>query len=264
MITKAQIFLNGIGLHELDESIVLQSINEEAPGMNRTLTGLGGGIGSWVSSTARQNLDVDVEFCIRNIDDYQKRVEVLDMVRSWAAAGGVVKTNYRSGTALYVDAEELPATGYVREWTNKYHLRFRAHGVPYWVDSRVTSQQHKKVTDTTVVFELGGSAPAPLGFTVENTGTKEINTIALEVGGREIRFTGAHLQPGEYLRLDYDMMTGLQAIAIRNADGSKREALSLRTIESADDLWLQPGANEVHLISGRPALFTLTTRGRWV
>jgi len=261
MQTQARVALNDVYLDEVDESIILQSIEESAPNMTRNAMNIGGGIGMIATDFSRRYLDISVEFAINTIDDMELRASVISKVNEWAKNGGTLTVNYRPKQRLNVVCTTLPGTGYVREWTNTYSVVLRALIVPYWEQNeenlmRITSSNGQ------VRFSLDGTETAPLYFTGTNRSSQTLNSMKLKLGNQVMRFTGLGLATGD--RIVVDEVNGVQRIRKIAANNTESDLMSRRTAESVDDILLNPGENTIELTTDRQCEFTLRARGRCI
>ena len=277
MHTDVMVSMNGVSLNSLDERIILQRVNEGKPAQKYDTAQTGGRIGLLVTGYERTELQVDIEFSIADIRNYIDRARILQQVNAWAAQGGTLTVNYRPGMRLSVLCSDMAAVGYVREWDKSYTLTMKAWGVPYWEGEEASTVDISRST-TAVQLLNPGTAPAPLEMDFRGMQTfggvsvtdMDGSVLAFNVpGGEQItsydagsRFTIGHNGPimvGEY---------------VRTVGGSPVTAdpLRFRTTASADELWLQPGLNELQVafsgatygMESMGSYARLVCRGRWV
>ena len=89
MILSRRVSLGGQQLDELDERIVIRSVNPGVPNEALGATERMGGVGQWLTSQHWNTLDVIVTYAIDvPKTDLKTRKEIFDAVNSWALKGG--------------------------------------------------------------------------------------------------------------------------------------------------------------------------------
>lgn len=261
MRTKVRMSLNNEWLDEIDSRIVLQSVNESAPAMAQNAINKIGGIGQIATSKSRTTLDVSVSFTIKDVNNYEGRAELLNRLNAWFNKGGILRVNYRPKERLNVICTQLPAVGYVRNWTNEYTVNLRAMVTPYWEQDELDT-----VTVTTAnnarSFMVDGTVETPVFFTMENKSTGTINNATVILNDQRMVFNGLNLKSGMALVVDYND-NGIMRIRIRNGS-TYTDAMAKRTAASVDELMARPGENALQIISDRICLWNVYARGRSV
>lgn len=260
MKTKANFILNGVPLYAVDNRIVVDAVNENAPQWTVTATDTGAKIGQHVAGTARQSRSIDVTFKIHERDQ-TARMEVLNKVIGWAANGGEAELDYRPGQVCRVLCAQLPAFGSARDWTAQMTVSFVAYWPPYWTERDADSATVTGASGSMTV-NLRGNADAPAWIAAKNTGSAVVNVLAISANGYYIEFGSLGLAANETARVEYG--DGFQSITIVGADGvTVRSAMAKRTAASSDDIMLHPGANSVSVGADGTVAWTVKAYGRW-
>lgn len=263
MKTRISVSLNGKQLHELDDLIIIQSVNESKPNMTRSTASTTGLNGMFMTSFERQSIDVTVSFSIRTVRDYKKRIEVLDKVNAWAIGGGLLRTNYQDGKVLSVVCDGLAGAANVKEWTGEYDLLFKAYAIPYWQGS-VQSFTWERKNSVSATIKMNGTTKSVMSFEVNNTSKNKVDRVTVSTGQSSITFDGMGLEPGESLVMAYNGRN-TQYINIYKSDGTlKKHANGCRTKESSDELVVNSGNNSISISCPYSVDFRLYGRGRWL
>ena len=257
MILSRRVALGGEYLDELDESIVIRSVD---PGVPHEASGTADRMGGWGSRLTNQHwqsLDVSVAFAIdlpkTRIAD---RRAVFDSVIAWANRKGWLTTNEMEGRRLYVDKVVIPGGGDMREWTNEYTITFRALGVPFWRDRTAVEARKNKVTKGSLTIDVGGTAPGVLDLSFENVSGKQINDVTFTVDGNDLILKGVNLGAGETL----DFYHGPDD-RVRIRAGSRNVYSLLR---GANDSYVQPGTTVTVAVSAtRAGNLVAKSYARW-
>lgn len=263
MKTRISVALNGQYLHELDDTIVTQSVNIAAPQLTRYTAEVPGN-GAFCGTVKRKMMEVRVGFSIISKRDFSGRVETYNKVMAWAMGGGMLTTTGHDGKFLQVVCDALPDLGSVRDWTRSHEITFRAYTVPYWQDEAVSEVSGRvgASAPVTMTLPVGGTADTPLNVTaLVRSGT--MNSLTVTVGKQRIGLTGLNAIAGEAVTIATDEH-GFTDIFVTGIAGTRRNALSCRTKASHDELTVSPGAASVEVICGADADVTLSARGRWV
>lgn len=264
MKTKISVSLNGKELHKVDESIIVQGVDELAPSFDRQTMVTGRLIGQHYGILNRKKVDIRVRFSIKLIGSYDKRAEVFDKVKSWAYNGGELMVNYREGKKIRVVCDELPELGNVKAWTEEYAIVFCAYSEPFWITDKESSWTYKKTaTIEKQTISVGGNVRTPMCFKVDNASSKTINGITVTVSGKKIEFKNLGLAKNEYLVLEYDN-TAIQQIYIVDVDGKKRNAAFARTIGSVDELYANNGNITIQYKADYAVTFKFFLHERWI
>lgn len=263
MILSRRIALNGVQLDEVDERILIQSINAGAGKENAGAVAIGRG-GSRFTGRKRESTDTTVEFSIPiDMDNMAARTEVFEKVAAWAAGGGWITTSEKPNRRIYGELAQFPAAGDMYEWTSRYTITFRSYGVPYWEENDPVMAYTEDVQTGGGILTVNGSAETQADVKLENKSGMEISTASITIGGKTMDFTSLGLMGDEALMIDHNH-EGVLRIRIRDAGGGVRSAMSKRSRESADDFFLKPGTHEYHFTAQRACRVTISVRGRFL
>lgn len=261
MILSHRVSLNGTQMDSLDDSIIIQSVEENTP--KYTISGVNiGTAGQRMTQQRRDTLDLVVKFAIRlRKDNMAARDLVFDKIVKWALPGGTLMLNTKTNKCLNVVCVSPPGQMDPRKWDTEYQITFRAFGVPYW-EQVTPSTQTVTASSGTYTLANNGTANSPLEVQFKNTGSATINLVTVRSGGRTIRLESLGLAAGETFKLYYQ--NGLQKLTITNAAGTtERSVMAKRTDTSADDIWLAPGNNSIAFTASASGALTLSCRGRF-
>lgn len=162
---------------------------------------------------------------------------------------------------MYVDKAVLPSAGDLWDWTNEYTITFRAYGVPFWQEITPTALEVAKITKGSKTLEVGGTLRTVADVTAANISGKTINNLTITVGASTFRFEKLGLGGTETLTIRHGNDGRLQIRAGTSA--STRSVFSLRTADSSDDLYVEPGKATVTIDSQRALKLTVTAAGRF-
>lgn len=262
MKLSRRVALGGVQLDQVDNRILIQGVRVGAANEQISAVSLYGGVGQRITNRHRDTLEVSVIFSI-NIkkNKLQARSEVFEKVCGWAAGGGWLTLNYKSGRRLWVVCAKLPDEGDLREWTNRYTIVFRAYSVPYWQQSTPTTKDVTNVSTTEQTFSVSGTAPTVMDVEFTNTGNSAINTFTITAGSSTFSLTELGLAAGEKLVIDHTT-DGILRIRIHGT--SWRSVLAKRSAASSDDLYVNPGTVTVSMTAASAGNLTLKCVGRYV
>lgn len=263
MRTRYDCLLDGVSLAQVDESLCVTDIWEEAPQMKwKTVRPARGG-GMLLTDAHREALRVTVRFAIRE-SRVGRRAQVMEAVQFWCR-GTRLQLNTRPGQVLVGRCTALPHTESALRWTEELAMTFTAWRVPYWQseqESRLTLKGSGEAAGT--LFIDGNAEEAPVSVWVKNTSSAACDSVTVRCGDTFMSFSGLGLAAGETLRVACDEEDVL-SLSIAGTDGAVRSAMGLRTGDSADELCLicgKRGAVSVQMNGSFEAVFS--ARGRWV
>lgn len=258
MILSRRVSLDGVQLDEIDDAVVIRKVDtgvahEAVQAANRM-----GGFGQRMTMQHWETLEVNVTFAIDiPKENLARRREVFDAVMAWAKKKGWLQTNEQPGKRMYAEKVVLPAAGDLREWTKEYTIICRAYGVPFWQEESPASLEINSITNGTRSFEVGGLEKTVADVTAKNISGQTINRLKITIGGNSFIFTNLGLGGTETLEISHGP-DGLLQMKI-----GSRSVYNLRTAESADDLYVEPGTAQVAIESQRAVKLTVTAAGRW-
>lgn len=272
MILKRRVALNGVQLDELDNRIIITGIDEAAGKDNISAVSCAAGCGQRVIRKRRESLDVTVKFALnlknRTASQMRTRETLLEKINEWAANGGTMTLDKRSGRMLTVMLAQAPGPGDTFNWTNEYTMVFRAYAVPYWEDSKVTSASSgtkKADAATSGVFylQVPGNTDTVAEMSVLNCSGSTINTVTLTVGTKAMRFTGLGLGNNARLIVNHLKEPGLFVLRAYIQSGNNTvSVLDKRT--GADDFTVAPGKTRVAFSAQRAVIASVSARGRYI
>ena len=260
MILAHRVALNGTQLDSIDERIIIKSIEEGAGKETITAVSMGTGAGQRITNRRRDTLDVTVKFSM-NIDpeNLEDRSETLEKINAWAAGGGWLTINYRENRRLLVICAQAPGAGDIWEWTTVYAITFRAYSVPYWEEDAPVTAISGTAANGSMNIAVAGSAEAPVEIMVKNMSGMTINNLRINVGGKEMKFSGLGLGGSAELIIDHIHTATLFCMRARVGNTSVMEK---RT--GADDFTVSPGNKAVSWSADRAVRVTASVRGRFV
>ena len=256
MILSRRVSLGGQQLDELDERIVIRSVNPGVPNEALGATERMGGVGQRLTSQHWNSLDVIVTYAIDvPKTDLKTRKEIFDAVNSWALKGGWLKVNYIKNRRLYVDKVIVPGSGDLFNWTNEYTLTFRAYNVPFWTDTTPESVT-KQVSNGSISIDVPGQVQTVLNATLQNVCGQTISDISIKVGKNTLKFAGINLGGTATLTISHGH-DGLLRAKVGDTSVYNK-------ITGGEDLYADPGVNTVTIESKRALKVTIEATGRYV
>ena len=263
MILSRRVALDGVELDSLDSRILVQGVEPAAGKDQVSAVSLWGGAGARVTNLHRDSLDIQVKFSI-NDDDPTERLEILERVNRWAAAGGWMTVNYKPDRRIRVIAALFPAEGDLISFGTVFTITFRAYGCPYW---QQVNPSLIRVTGASGTRDFGvpGVFDNVMDFFFQNTSGSTVNALTVTCGGKSFVFTSLGLANGETLAIDH-LDTGrdfLLRIRIQATNGTYRSAMDKRGALSANDLYVSPGTISVSWSAGGSGTATFSCSGRF-
>lgn len=246
--TLYTVFLDGIGLHTLDPSVVITDVQEPAPQMEVQTAMLADRHGEYCSQQLRRSISVTVKLRIITAD-FTRRKSVWRSVNSWATHGRLLSISDRPGQQLRVRLSTPPAMPSALKWTDEISLTFTSVGLPYWQEAIPASITYTGEAGLVRLIPEG-DAQSMLEVTAVNRGTDPLTRLRVHTGGYFITVEGMNIAPGESLSMVYDDDHILQL------------PLAFRTEDSSDDLPLTPGAdNKITFAADQQVEITFSARG---
>ena len=256
MILSRRAALNGQQLDELDERIVIRSINPGVPNETLGETQRMGGAGSRLTGQHWNSLDVIVVYAIDvPKTDLETRRNIFDKVNAWAKAGGWLTINYMPGKRAYIDKTLLPASGDLWQWTNEVTLTFRAYNVPFWQDEEA-QKAVKQLSNGTMNVHVNGPERTVLNASLKNVSGQSIKDISIGCGKHTLKFSGINRGASATLVISHGTDGLLRANVGSTSVYSK--------ITGADDLYADPGDRTVSITATRALEVTVESYGRYV
>lgn len=259
MITYSKVWLNDEALHNIDSSILVQSITESEPEVNLPLTTRMYG-GSLAGAEARKSLEVSIDFVIVQRDP-RVRSGIIQKIRAWASSEGLLALSTHPDQQLRVRCTQYPMES--TKWLDSLTVVFTAYAVPWWEDAYTNITEGKTSGNSEVELMASGTTRSPMDVTITNDGSNTCNSVTITTrdGSFELRSLG--LAPNEVLTIGHDTK-GLMYIQIASASGVVRSAYDKRTKDSMDEIWMYPSGNTVRIATDTQIKYQFTTRGRWI
>lgn len=253
MMTRYRVWLDGLGLHDLDPSLIITDVCESTPRMQVHTAARAQGDGLICTRRTRQSLSVTVRFLIREYDP-ARRQAVLQKLHAWVK-GSCLTFSHRPGQELLVTLDAFPTVTSALKWTEELSITFTAYALPYWRSTEPTTL----TTTSSAAMMVEGTAPlAPVDVTVTTGGTGTTSNLTVQAGGNSITLAGLSLVPGATVLFTHDEQ-GLLHITSGGAS-----LLDRRTPASADDLLVTPGqSNPVACSANQPLTATFAVKGVW-
>ena len=111
MILSRRVALGGIQLDELDESIVIRSVDTGVPHETLSAANRMGGAGQRLTGQHWDTMDVHVRWAMDiPKTDLARRREVFEAVTSWALKKGWLTVSYMTDRRMYADKVILPSS----------------------------------------------------------------------------------------------------------------------------------------------------------
>jgi len=260
MILAHRIALNGLQLDEIDERINIKSITEGAGKETISAAGTAQRNGQRITNRRRDTLDITVKFSMLiGPEEMQERSTLLERINTWAAGGGWLTVNYKSGRRLMVVCAQAPGAGDQYEWTNVYQITFRAYSMPYWEDETAFNSSSAVAASGSFGIQVPGSVETDAEVTVVNKSGMTINTLRLNIAGNEMSFTNLNLGGNQTLIIDHVYTDSLYYLRMRIGN---RSVLANRA--GADEFVMKPGWRSASFTADRAVQVTVSARGRYI
>ena len=254
MTSRYRISVGGVQLDTLDKNLLILDIGYANPDRNvkkQTAANLNG---VDIADTYVGEGRVTVTFEL-HIYDVAKRNEACQKVNAWAAKGGSLVTNDRSGQYLQnVTCEQYADISSAKNWTDPLTLVFATTNNPYWVASKAKSVSMTGKSASGTLSMDGNTGSALVGVTV--TANESISSLQMTCGSTTIKLTGISVASGKQVIVDY---INSRFIRIR-ANGSSVMAKLDRS--SSDNLLAKCGAsNKVSISANGKVTASFSARG---
>lgn len=251
MTTRFNCTLNGASLAELDESIVILDITEDAPLMHTAALPLHGG-GRREMSRQRESITVGVRFAIHE-EDPIRREEVMRSIHLWARDGGTLTISPRPGQRLTVSCTALPALSF-RDWPEEMTLAFTSLYAPWWESAEQTTLSGTAAQTLTVP---GTADSAVMDVVIMNATSTTVTELTVRCGESSMTFRGISLPGGGNLTLSH-----VRGSFTAKAEG--KSVLHCRTMDSSDEFLLPCGETITLSVEAPVSLYTFfQVRGRY-
>ena len=257
MILSKRVALNGQQLDELNEAIVIRSIDPGVPNESISAVDKMGGFGQRITGSHYNTLDVSVSYAINLPKERMaERRAIFDAVNAWANRPGWLSVNWMSGRRMYVDKAVLPGSGDLWQWTNEFNIVFRAYNVPFWQDELPSQSSSGIASSGSVWIGNAGNTRSVVDATFQNRSGMTINNFSISAGGNTLRLSSMGLGGSETLRIHH------------GTDGLLRLQIGSRSVydryRGDDDLYVGPGGFGVSYGADRAGILTAQCYGRWI
>lgn len=258
MILSRRVALGGVQLDELDDSIVIRSIDPGVPTETIQAANRMGGSGQRITGQHFENLEATVAFAIDiPKTDLERRREVFDAAMSWAARKGWLTLSRMPDRRLYVDKTIFPSSGDLWAWTDEYALGFRAYNVPFWQEEKaVEASTSLAATSGRVSLQIKGNVESVVDVSFENKSGTTVNSLWITANNNTIALTNLGLGGSETLTISHGT-DGLLRIMAGNRSVYEKYS-------GADDLYVSPGNAAIAYESDRVGILRVSNNGRWI
>ena len=257
MILSRRVALGGRQLDEIDNRIVIRSVDPGVPHETISASDRMGGAGQRVTSQHWQTLDVNVSYAIDvQKNDMETRKAIFDAVNAWALRKGWLTVNYIPTRRMYVDKVIVPGSGDLWRWTDDYTITFRAYNVPFWQDIDPATATNGNITNGSTPITIPGHVATPLDVAFGNISGMNIPNFSVSAGGKTLTLNGVNIGAGQTLSISHRLDGLLQAYV------GSRNVYSL--ITGSDDLVVNPGDISVTVSATRAGSLRLTAYGRYL
>lgn len=260
MRTRYCAWIDGKGLHDIDQSIMILDIVEQGPDAEAVTIGRSAGRGTYFDRMNRYSLSVQIVFMVYERDT-ERRARILNEVRRWAQTG-YLTTNDRPGKRLYVTCDRLPSFSALR-WTEPLEISLTAYDLPWWEEEMPTRCEIStlklddgRFSGSSQLFNPGTEL-APIECTIVPASKTDMIRIG-RGGDNYIQFENLGAKAGSQLTISHDKR-GLLRLML---DGNS--VMDKRTGKSQDEVLIDPGWNTVIVLSPVKCSATCTVRGRWL
>ena len=257
MILNRRAALGNAQLDELDERIVIRSIDPGVPKENIQAVSRMGGFGQRVTGQHWETLDASVNWAINEPKrELSERRRLFDLVNAWALRRGWLTMTGMDGRRMFVDKVILPGSGDLWNWTAEFTTTFRAYNVPFWQDETPATVTNGNITSGRMTIGVPGMVETVLDAEMKNISGMTIPNISISTGGRTITLNGVNLAGNATLTISH----GTDGILRITAGGTS--VFNKKT--GAGDLIVKPGDNAVDISASRAVRVTLSATGRYV
>lgn len=258
MPSRNRVFLNNVGLCDIDPAIRIHDVSYEAPGITTSTVERARYHGSRVTRQRMGDSRVTIQFEAREYDTVRLQ-DIMNRIVAWAMKGGILTTDDRPNQRLHVVCTSAPSVQSTLRWTARQEIEFSAFDQPFWED---VTPKTVTLTGTSGSGQLYGAGAAADPFVeVRVEAGAGISSLTLNAGSTTFKLTGLSLSNGQALVVYYDERHTLH---IENED-TGASYLSKRSADSDDDLMLPVGKfSAVSFTSSGTAAVTFKTRGLYL
>ena len=258
MRSRYRISVGGVHMDTLDDNLMILDISHSpmkrviAESRAANLNGI-----DYADTPYLDKTTVTVTFEL-HIYDIAKRNAACQKVNEWAAAGGTLLSNDRSGQQLRdVVCERFASIASARNWTDPLTVIFATTWNPHWRSGSLKTLALSGKTPKGTLKMDGNLGETPV--TVEATAKANVTSFKITVGSTNVELKGLTMKNGSVLKIDHQRGRYLR---VRVDDKS---VMSLLQPNSSDMLTAKCGENVAVSISanGKVAA-TISARGEWL
>lgn len=246
MISRYNVWLNGVSLAGINPQIYVSDISYRAVEINRDNAHRAGNHGTYRGNEYIESLHVDVLFQIESYGTAERQ-ELLQQVAAWARKGGWLETSDRPYKRLYVVCDVYPSINSAMRWLDTITMTFSAYELPFWQEKIPNTVSVTAAADTDGSAKLFCQGYFPANLEAEITPGASIETLSISVAGKTMAFDG--LTDAGKIKISYTDDRNI--LTVTQGDTS---VLDKRTAASADDLPLVPGEYNTITVHGSAAL----------
>jgi hypothetical protein len=263
MICARRVALNNTQLDQVDNSIVIRSVEPADGKESITAVPMASGCGQRVTARRRDTMDIVVRFAIHiRRNDLAGRATALEKVNAWAAIasdGAWLTVNYKTGRRLWVVLAQAPGEGSLWDYNKEFQITFRAYAVPYWEDSTATTVTSDVDDYDDMTITVPGNAETVVEIALTNKSESTINALTITVDGKSMTFASLGLESNATLTLDH-VQTGRQYY-FRARIGTT-SVMAKRS--GVDDFKVNPGNRIVIFSADQDAQAVVSVKGRYL
>lgn len=252
MITRYKVWMDNIGLQDLDDAICITDIKEKTPKINAVTAAKPLGGGSHLLLLRRDSISITVRFAIRAYD-IATRKRIMSAVRAWAHEG-YLSINDRPGQRLWVVCDKPPVVESALKWTAEMEMTLTAYDVPYWeADTPYTGTYTGKNGSANLTNP--GDIESVLEATI--TPAAALHSFTIGANGNTFAFSGLSIASGSAVEISHTPQ------GILRVKSGSTSLLGKRSATSADEIIIKPGTNAVSFTADASCTAIFSTRGRY-
>lgn len=259
MISRYRVTLGGVQMDSLDSNLRILDVGYTAPDEQITASRVANLDGFSYNNkyTEKQSVTITFELHIYGIAE---RNEACQKVNAWAAAGGNLTVNERSGQYLYnVRCEQYATIASARNWTDPLTVVFSTTAIPYWISSTAKTLTLESGTAEAGTLVMDGNIGNALVSATITASSNTVTSLQISAGSTSITLSGLSLAATKSLAIDY--ING-RYLRIRQ-NGSN--AMSKMTAGSSDVLCIPCNdTSYLEVIADNAVATVFTARGLWL
>lgn len=160
MVTRYRAWMGEEALEDIDPSIIIIDISEDAPKEAVTTEARPGG-GMYLTGQLRQSITVTIAVEIHEANTIHRQL-VLGKIMRWGSGGQYLRTSYRPGQRLYIDSIEAASVSALK-WTDTLGIKLTAYQRPWWEEATVSKMETVEASKSGILTVFNrGEMPCPL------------------------------------------------------------------------------------------------------